>query len=412
MSSQSHTPAQSAALSPFDHQPRTRLIFGLNSVERAGEFARELGARRVLLVTDAGLVRAGHAKHVLESLNKAGLTIELFDRVRENPTTDDVEDCLQVARAAKVDLLMGLGGGSAMDTTKGCNFLLTNGGRMQDYWGVGKATKPMLPFIAIPTTAGTGSECQSAALIAEAQSHNKMACLDPKAVAKIAILDPALTVSQPPLVTAHTGIDAIAHAVETTVTTKRNHLSLMFSHEAFKLTVPNLPRVLSDPKDLEARGRMLLGAAYAGTAIENSMLGAAHAAANPLTAHYGIVHGEAVGILLPWVVRFNAQEPAVRLAYAELASAPEIACVADGHEPAVEALLARLESLLNAGQIARSLQDFGVPRSDVRILAEQAATQWTAKFNPRPLSVADFAGLYEAAFQPRGGGDGIATGAQ
>ena len=130
---------------------------------------------------------------------------------------------------------------------------------MKDYWGVGKATKPMLPLIAIPTTAGTGSECQSAALIADETTHQKMACLDPKAAARVAMLDPALTLSQPFRVTACTGIDAIAHAVETAVTRKRNPFSLMFSHEAFKLLVPNLPRVLENPGDLDARGRMLLG---------------------------------------------------------------------------------------------------------------------------------------------------------
>jgi alcohol dehydrogenase len=393
---------------PFEYQPRTRLIFGVNSVDQAGEQARELGAQRVLLVTDAGLVKAGHARRVEEVLRKAGLAVSLFDQVHENPTTRDVEDCLGVARSAQVNLLIGLGGGSAMDTAKGCNFLLTNGGRIQDYWGVGKAAKPMLPFMAIPTTAGTGSECQSAALIADEQTHAKMACLDAKAVARVAILDPALTVSQPPLVTAHTGIDAIAHAVETAVTTRRNHLSLMFSHEAFKLTVPSLPRVLVDPKDVEARGRMLLGAAFAGLAIENSMLGAAHAAANPLTAHYGIVHGEAVGILLPAVIRFNALDPVARRGYAELASAPEIACVTDGLDQAVDALVGRLESLLNLARIAPSLEKLGVKTSEFPRLAEEAATQWTARFNPRPLGANDFADLYKAAFVPRGDGDGKA----
>ena len=233
-----------------------------------------------------------------------------------------------------------------------------------------------------------------------------MACLDPRAAARIAVLDPTLTVSQPPLVTAHTGVDAIAHAVETAVTKKRNNLSLMFSHESFKLTVPSLPRVLSNPKDIEARGRMLLGAAFAGTAIENSMLGAAHAAANPLTAHYGVVHGEAVGILLPHVVRFNAKDAPAKRAYAELASAPEIACVSDGLEAAVAALVARLESLLNAAQIARSLADLGVKRSKTKVMAEEAAKQWTASFNPRPIGVDDFEDLYGAAFEARGDGDG------
>src|SRR5437867_5935996 len=335
-------------LPPFDYQPRTRLVFGLDSVERAGELARGLGAKVVLVVTDPGIVTAGHAHRVEHVLQSCGLGVVVFDQVRENPTTRDVDKCLQVAQSAGVDTIVGLGGGSSMDTAKGCNFLLTNGGRIQDYWGVSKAAQPMLPFIAIPTTAGTGSECQSSALIADERTHQKMACLDPKAAARVAILDPTLTLSQPPLVTAHSGIDAIAHAVETAVSRKRNDLSLMFSHESFKLTVPSFPQVLRNPKDIQARGRMLLGAAFAGTAIENSMLGAAHAAANPLTAHYGIVHGEAVGLVLPHVVRFNAQDRAAKRAYAELASAPEIACVSDGLDSAVDALVARLESLLNA----------------------------------------------------------------
>ena len=395
-------------LGAFDHQPRTRLVFGVDSVANVGELARGIGAKKVLLVTDPGIVAAGHAGRVHGFLKLAGLKVTVFDKARENPTTSCVDNCVAVAKKAGIDSIIGLGGGSAMDTAKGCNFVLTNGGRIQDYWGSGKATKPMLALIAIPTTAGTGSECQSFALIADEKTHQKMACGDPKAAARIAILDPNLTISQPPAVTAHTGIDAIAHAVETAVTKNRNELSLMYSHEAFKLTVPNLPRVLRNPNSIEARGRMLLGAAFAGTAIENSMLGAAHAAANPLTAHYGVVHGEAVGIMLPLVVRFNSREPQARRAYAELASAPEIACVSNGLEKAVNALIARLESLLNAARIARSLADCGVEPSKIKILAREAANQWTACFNPRPITAKDFEELYRSAFEERGAGDGSA----
>ena len=150
---------------------------------------------------------------------------------------------------------------------------------------------------------------------------------------------------------------------------------------------------------------MLLGAAFAGTAIENSMLGAAHAAANPLTAHYGIVHGEAVGIMLPHVVRFNARDARARRAYAELASAPEIACVSEGIDLAIEALITRLESLLNAAKIARSLADLGVRRSEIKGLAREASQQWTAGFNPRPARAKDFERLYEDAMKPRGEGE-------
>ncbi len=371
---------------------------------QVGSVATELGGRRVLIATDAGLVKAGHPRLVTEYLEAAGLRVTVYDRVHENPTTSDVEQCVKVARECAADLLVGLGGGSSMDTAKGCNFILTNGGEMKDYWGVGKATRPMLPLIAIPTTAGTGSECQSAALIADEHTHQKMACLDPKAAARVAILDPLLTVSQPPRVTACTGIDAIAHAVETAATKARNPLSQMFSREAFKLCATSLEQVMAQPTDVAARGRMLLGAAYAGTAIENSMLGAAHSAANPLTAHFGIVHGIAVGLMLPHVVRFNAELPPARRAYAELASALEIACVSDGEEAAVTALIARIERLLNVAGFPRSLTGVSVKPDAIDELAREAARQWTATFNPRPVAVDDFIRLYQAALVERGEG--------
>ena len=381
----------------FELQTRTRVICGAGSIEQAGELSHALAVKNVLLVTDAGIVAAGHAGRVQASLEAAGLRVTRFDKARENPTTKCVDDCVAVARAAGVDCLVGLGGGSSMDTAKGCNFILTNGGRMQDYWGVGKATKSMLPFIAIPTTAGTGSELQSAALIADEQTHQKMACLDPKCAARIAILDPVLTLSQPPRVTACTGIDAIAHAVETSVTTKRNSLSQKLSIESFKLCIAAFPEVLRNPNDLDARARMQLGAAYAGAAIENSMLGAAHAAANPLTAHFGIAHGEAVGLMLPHVTRFNADEAGPRVLYAALARAAGMVSVNESDAHAALALCERLEGLLALAQLPRTLAECGVAENALAMLAEEAARQWTAGFNPRPVTKADFVKLYTGA---------------
>jgi alcohol dehydrogenase len=392
---------ESKQLWNFDYQPRTRIVFGVNAVDRVGTLARKIGAKRVLLVTDPGIVAAGHAARARNALESAGLDVTFYDKAKENPTTQCVDACVTVAKAAGIDTIIGLGGGSSMDTAKGCNFLLTNGGRMQDYWGVGKARRPMLPLIAIPTTAGTGSECQSAALIVEEQTHQKMACLDPKAAARIAILDPTLTLSQPLRVTACTGIDALAHALETAVTKKRNPLSVMFSQEAFKLCITAFPDVLLNPKNLEARGRMLLGAALAGLAIENSMLGAAHAAANPLTAHYGIVHGQGVGVMLPAVIRFNAADPESRRAYAALASGSDSNCANDGHAHTCEELAARIETLLGLAQMPRSLTECGVERNAVGMLAEEAARQWTASFNPRTVTKEDFAKLYEETFKRR-----------
>ena len=394
-----HRPANhEVAHGQFDFRPATRLIFGVGAIKRIGELARELGARRVLVVTDEGIVAAGHAERVEHFLQAAGLGVVIFGAVRENPTTLDVERCVEVARAANVEVIIGLGGGSSLDTAKGCNFLLTNGGQMRDYWGVGKAAKPMLPLIAVPTTAGTGSECQSFALIADEETNQKMACGDPKAAAKIAILDPTLTLSQPARVTALTGIDAIAHAAETAVTKKRTPLSLLYSREAFNLCVNNLPVVLENPNHLEARGNMLLGAAYAGTAIENSMLGAAHAAANPLTAHFGIAHGQAVGILLPHVIRFNAGDPGAQRAYGELAAAAGIGHLNGDVEDSVERLVARIELILSRTRLPFRLSEFGIKTSIIPTLAEEASKQWTAGFNPRTVRAREFEKLYQSAF--------------
>src|SRR4051812_6393476 len=370
----------------FDYQPRTRIVAGEDALDRVGDLARELGKSRALLVTDAGIVEAGHAGRAVGLIGAAGLQVEVYDQVQENPTTGDVSRCVEAARAARSDLLIGLGGGSSMDTAKGCNFILTNGGEMKDYWGVGKATKPMLPLIAVPTTSGTGSECQSAALIADESTHQKMACLDPKAAAAIAILDPLLTLSQPPRVTACTGMDAIAHALETAVTRKRNPISTIFSREAFRLCMASFGRVLEAPRDAEARARMQLGAAFGGCAIENSMLGGAHSAANPLTAHHGIPHGQAVGITLPAIIRFNAEVPAAREGDEELAAAAGLA--------SIEALIGRVEELLALAGLRMSLSEFNVSAYSLPTLATEAAQQWTAQFNPRSIVASDFERIY------------------
>jgi alcohol dehydrogenase len=382
----------------FELQTRTRVVFGVNRVQRAGELTRKLGVKKVLLVTDPGIVAAGHAARVQKNLESFGLAVTVFDRARENPTTKCVEDCTAAAQAAGIDAIIGLGGGSSMDTAKGCNFILTNGGRMQDYWGVDKATKPMLPFVAIPTTAGTGSEMQCAALIADEVTHQKMACLDPKCAAAVAILDPVLTVSQPPRVTACTGIDAIAHAVETAVTTRRNSVSQIFSREAFRLCMEAFPGVLKQPDNLDARARMQLGAAYAGAAIESSMLGAAHSAANPLTAHFGIAHGHAVGLILPHVVRFNGQDETAREIYGRLVIEAEMP---SSQEQALATLVARLQELLVLAGLPPTLAACGVEKNAIPMLAEEAAKQWTASFNPRLVTSGDFAQFYEAAFDSR-----------
>jgi alcohol dehydrogenase len=267
---------------------------------------------------------------------------------------------------------------------------------MQDYWGVGKMTKEMLPMIAVPTTAGTGSETQSFALISDEHTHVKMACGDKKASFRVAILDPTLTVTQPQKVTAVTGIDAIAHALETYVTKKRNAASLAFSREAWQLLEPNFARVLEAPDDLVARGEMQLGACFAGLAIENSMLGATHALANPLTAVYGIPHGEAIGIMLPHVVRYNGQE--YDHWYHELLETTFGSNGDHRRGSASEVLAERVAALAVKAGLPTRLSERGVERERMPVLATDAAKQWTGTFNPRKVGEAELLSLYEAAF--------------
>jgi alcohol dehydrogenase len=379
----------------FDFQPRTRLIFGTGSISELGKLALELGFRRTLLVADHGLVASGHVDEALTPLQPAGIEVIRFHDFEANPDTRMIEAGAAFVAGQQIDSLIGLGGGSSMDCAKGINFLLTNGGRMADYRGYGNATKPMLPMIAIPTTAGTGSEAQTYALISDAETHVKMACGDPKAAFRVALLDPALTVSQPRSITATSGFDAIAHAVETYVTTKRTPVSEVFSREAWQLLERNYERVLTEPNDLEARGAMQLGAFYAGVAIENSMLGATHACANPLTARYGTAHGAAIAMLLPSVVRWN--ESAAGDRYATLLSLSSVATDEHGYTR-TEALARRLEELAAAGGLQTDLSGVGIEKQDFAALAAEAAEQWTGTFNPRPFNKEGALEVYSCAY--------------
>jgi alcohol dehydrogenase len=364
----------------FDFNLRTRIVCGGGAIERLGELAGELGTRRALVVTDPGIVAAGHVERGLAALRAANIETHLFDGARENPTTDDIDNGLEIAKRHEPELLVGLGGGSSMDCAKGINFVYSNGGTMHDYHGVGKATAPMLPMIAVPTTAGTGSEMQSFALISDSKTHVKMACGDKKASCRIAIIDPQLTLTQPDTVTALTGIDAISHAIETYVTLRRNPVSLLYSREAWRLLAANFLRVLKHPDDLEARAAMQLGAAYAGVAIENSMLGASHALANPLTATYGTAHGQAVGLMLPHVIRFNGQ---VHNQWYQ-----ELLAVSEGGDGAPA-------SKSGAAGLA---DQCGVSKEKMPELATAAAQQWTGTFNPRAVDQASLLGIYQNAF--------------
>ena len=382
------------ALGGFDVAVRTRLVFGPGTLERLGDLAREAGFRRTLLVSDPGLAATGYPDRARGLLERAGIAVAPFHDFAAEPHSAMVEAGAVAARQAGVDSIVAIGGGSSLDCAKGLNFILTSGGRMSDYRGYGKGTAPLLPMIAVPTTAGTGSEAQTYALISDDVTHDKMACGDPGAAFRVAVLDPELTVSLPRPVTAATGYDALSHAVESYVTTRGNALSALYGREAFRLLEGRLERVLDTPSDLPARGAMLLGAHLAGLAIEASMLGATHACANPLSARYGTIHGVAIALMLPHVVRWNGA--AAGPLYAELLRAA-------GREPGVDpaaTLADRLEDLAVHAGLPRGLAAAGVSRADLPALARKAEEQWTGRFNPRPFDAQGALELYETAYGP------------
>jgi alcohol dehydrogenase len=385
-----------------------RVLYGAGAVDLAGEVARDLGGRRVLVVADPGVAAAGHVHRASLALRDAGLDIAVFYGVGENPGERHVAAAAAAARAHDADFLIGLGGGSAMDCAKGANFIYTNGGRMENYWGFGKASRPMLPSIGVPCTAGTGSEAQSFAVISREDDHRKMACGDPKARFAATLLDPELVRTAPPEVMAATGLDALSHALESFVTTAANPYSRMFASEGFARLLRGFDAVVeaqrengpsaggarSEAEVTELWGEMLLGAHFSGAAIEASMLGAAHGLANPLTARYDITHGVAVAVMLDHVVRFNGEAPDVR--YGDLARLAFGGAAANGL--ASERLAELWVDLRRGAGVAGRLRDLGVREEDLDLLSAQATEQWTSQFNPRSAAASDMLALYRAAF--------------
>lgn len=376
-------------LTEFQTVTNPQIVYGAGSMARVPELLHKISVKKVFIVTDEGIALAGYPERLKDLLHKAGLECAIYAGCRENPTEADAENCVVPARAFQPDVIVGLGGGSSMDTAKACNFIYTNGGRMEDYCGYGKASKPMLPLVCIPTTSGTGSECQSFALISRDSDHRKMACGDPKNAASIAILDPELTLSQPKAVTANTGIDALAHAIETYVSLKATPYSRIFAAEAFRLLAMAFPKVLRESDNMAARSAMQLGAAYAGLAIENSMLGAAHGSANPITARFDITHGQAVGMLLPAVIRRNSEDNEVHDDYLNL-----LHSVASDPDCEFESLDQLVENHLTLAGMPLYLSDIGISAKHVAELAADAETQWTSSFNPVSLGERDFQEMY------------------
>lgn len=358
--------------------------------------ARDLGLRRMLVTSDPGIVSAGIAERAIGSLREAGVAAALFDDFAENPTESDAARARDAARAFGADSLAGVGGGSSLDVAKAAGFLLAGGGRMEDYRGYDRCPRLLPPLLGVPTTAGTGSEAQSYALISRDRDHRKMACGAPSAMFRAVCLDPELLPSAPARVVSATGFDALAHAVETAASTRADEASRELSLEAVSLLDAGYGGVSTGRSSLETWKPLQLGAFLAGAAIERSMLGAAHALANPLTKRFGVVHGEALAVTLPRVVRWNADH----------ATRPyEQILERLGLEPAPgqaagDRLADHLQRRIRAAGLPRRLGDAGVPSAELTdapsftALAAEAATEWTGRFNPRPFDEAGALEIY------------------
>ncbi len=358
-------------MTPFDFRPRTRILFGAGEFARLGEVAREQNATRCLVLAGKSMVDAGYAQEAVRSLKARRMDVFAFHDFSPHPTVAMVEAARDFAAPSAANLVVGLGDSDDLDFAKAVNVVLTNGGSIRDYRGYGNVPKPLLPMIAVPTTAGSGSEAQCSTAITDPEARCKIICGDPKVFFRTAVLDPNLTLSSsPPEIAAH-AFDAISNAIETLFSTRRTPISECFSREAWRLLEAHFERILRAPEDLEARSAMLLGAHFAGIAVEYAALGPAHACAQPLVENYKMPHGAAVALVLP----------------------PTLEWMERGAD-----LVPRLRDLVAAAELPMSLRDASVPEQVLPRLADEAAAQWSGRFGSRPFDAEAALEIYRAVF--------------
>ena len=311
-------------MTPFDFRPRTRILFGAGEFARLGEVAREHNATRCLVLAGPSAVAAGHAQEAARSLKARRIEVFTFHEFTAQPTVAMVQAAHDYAAPQNINLVVAVGDGNAIDFAKAVNVLIGNGGSIRDYRGYGNVPKPLLPMIAVPTTAGPGSEAHSSTTIADPENHSKIICGDAKILFRAAILDPQLTLKEPVATSAANGYEAISHAVETLISTRRTPISECFSREAWRLLDSAFERVLRVPEDLEARSAMLLGAHFAGIAVEYAALGPAHACAQPLVENYQLSPGAAVALVLASALEWMEESADLVPRLRRLAAAAEL----------------------------------------------------------------------------------------
>lgn len=371
----------------------TRLVFGEGAANEAGRELTGLGARNVLVVSDTGLVRAGIVQPLCGILEAAGLGHATFTDVEANPSVETVERCLAVYLSQNCDALLAVGGGSPMDTAKAVGILASNGGSIRDYEGVGKVQNPLPPFVAVPTTVGTGSEVTFFDVITDVQRQFKMAIASPLLPARVALLDPLLVAGLPPALVASTGMDALTHAIESYTSKLAHAFSEALALHAVELIAHQLRAAVQG--DRTARGILLCASSLAGMAFNTTRLGDCHAMAHPLGGVCGLPHGVANAILLPHVMEFNRPYAEARLA--RLAQALGVATDSLTQSQAASAAVDAVRCLGVDVGIPPRLRDLGVTEQVIPQMAADAMKSGNVSINPRPTTVEDIVTLYRLA---------------
>lgn len=374
-----------------------RIVFGPGCVEVVGREVKRLGGSRVLLVTDPGVRAAGIVERVLEFLEAEKLESTIYEDVQSNPTVGNVSDGVSALRRHRADAVVGVGGGSVLDAAKMVAALAANGGQVQEYDGVDLVQKRMLPFVAVNTTAGTGSEVSRWAVITDPERQVKMAIGSENIVPDVAVDDPLLTTSIPQSLTAATGMDALTHAIEAYVGKNASHLSDSLALGAIALLTGNLRRAYSSGDDVEARGKVLYGQMLAGLAFSNAGVGNVHAMAHQLGAVYDMPHGLANAMLLPYVMEFNLVGNEGRFARIAEAMGEIVSDLSD--RSAARKACSNVVALNKDLGIPAALKDCGVKEGGLDVLVEKTMNDGAMTTNPRQTSKAEMAGLWHRAFE-------------
>jgi len=380
------------------HLPQDLLIGGGTSDALADHVTR-IGVERPLVVSDRFLLDKGPAGPLVERLRDAGLAVEVFGDVQPDPTLDNVNGALEALRTHEADGVVAIGGGSPMDTAKAASVALTNDGDVRDYAGYHQVPGPGLPLVAVPTTAGTGSEVTRVAVITDTDRDVKMMMLDGHLMARVAIADYKLTISTPPALTSWVGVDSLTHAIEAYVSKKATVLTDMLALEAARLIGANLRRAVSTPDDEEAREAMMLGATLAGAAFSNASVALVHGMSRPIGAHFHLAHGLSNALLLPAVTRFSVAGAPDR--YATIAREMGLAAANETDATACERLVEELEAL-NRDLAIPSLSGADVERDHfdrvVEEMAQAALDSGSPGFNPQPATKEQIVELYRQAY--------------